>query len=52
MEKELSKILRQYPDYHVTGMMYEEHNTSWGWLVNIHVDHSTKRIELTFGYKF
>ena len=42
MERELSQILRQYPDYHVKGMMHDECNTSWGWLVNIHVDHSTK----------
>lgn len=52
MERELSQILRQYPDYHVKGMMCEEHNTSWGWLVNIRVDHSTKSIQLMFGFKF
>lgn len=44
MEHELSQILRQYPDYHIKGMMYDECNTSWGWLVNIRVDHSTKSI--------
>ena len=52
MERELSQILRQYPDYHVKGMMYDECNTSWGWLVDIHVDHSTKSIQLMFGFKF
>lgn len=52
MERELSQILRQYPDYHVKGMMLDECNTSWGWLVNIHVDHSTKSIQLMFGFKF
>lgn len=52
MERELSQILRQYPDYHIKGMMSDECNTSWGWLVNIHVDHSTKSIQLMFGFKF
>ena len=52
MEHELYQTLRQYPDYHVKGMMYDECNTTWGWLVNIHVDHSTKTIQLMFGYKF
>lgn len=52
MHKELLEIMNKYPDYKIKGMMYDEHNGSWGWLCNIHVNHLTKCIELMFGYEF
>ena len=52
MSKELLEILMKYPDYKIKGMMYEEGNLSWGWLVNIQVNHRNKCIELMFGYEF
>lgn len=52
MKKELIEIMQKYPDYKVKGMMFNEHNTSWGWLADIHVNHTTKCIELMFGYLF
>jgi len=52
MEHELYQTLRQYPDYHVKGMMYDECNASWGWLCSIYVNHLTKCIELTFDINF
>lgn len=52
MHKELLRIMNKYPDYEIKGMMYDETNTSWGWLANIHVNHTTKCIELMFGYIF
>ena len=30
---ELAKILAKYPDYEIKGMMYDDSNTSWGWLI-------------------
>ena len=52
MEKKLLETINKYPDYKIRGMMYDEHNGSWGWLCSIYVNHLTKCIELTFGYKF
>jgi hypothetical protein len=49
---ELAKVLAKYPDYEIKGMMYDDSNTSWGWLIDIHVNHNKKCIELMFGYKF
>lgn len=52
MQKELLEIMRKYPDYKIKGMMEGEGGLSWGWLVNIYVNHRNKCIELLFGYEF
>lgn len=52
MTVELLNVLTKYPDYDIKGMMYEDGPQSWGWLVNIYVNHQKKCIELMFGYKF
>lgn len=52
MTVELLKVLTKYPDYDIKGMMYEDGPQSWGWLINIYVNHQKKCIELMFGYRF
>ena len=46
---ELLSVMRRYPDYEIKGIV-ESH--TWGWLVEIQVNHTEKTINLCFGYKF
>lgn len=47
---ELLSVMRKYPDYEIKGIVESGH--TWGWLIEVHVDHSTRTIKLCFGYKF